>query len=44
MLGSNFDFDFPADLGDDAPSTQYNKWHWELPAETTFQIDETVLH
>lgn len=43
MLGSNFDFDFPADLGGDAPSAPYNRWYWELPTEDSFQMNGMEL-
>lgn len=43
MVGSNFDFVFPATLEDDGLSSQYSRWYPELPTENSFQVDETEL-
>ncbi|KFY08332.1 hypothetical protein V492_06324 [Pseudogymnoascus sp. VKM F-4246] len=36
MVGSNFDFVFPATFEDDGLSSQYNRWYPELPTENSF--------
>ncbi|KAH6867801.1 putative Zn(II)2Cys6 transcription factor [Thelonectria olida] len=43
MLGSNFDFAFPAALGDDAPPSQFSRWYPDS-TDNCFQGDGMQLN